>query len=264
VTAQDSLRYGDFTPVIFPHPHPVVSNLLDAACEATSLKNPIRITVLALVIVAVGIALFAVIAGFRVRTEAKSALSDLSGLQQSDDPTAAFEVLKRKYGNRLQPAQGCLPQDCQYLMTISNRSVSVLHLAPYAELRLWYNVYKTSLTLAMVEYRVALPRGNSPVVHVQVGMCAHGCGVRFDVNPHGRSEQMWNGLVDLDTRDTQEERDAAFALNLDCLMMKGRCTDITNLLPRVWSRTGPTAVQSRLMGLSQDLEESHLPTSSYE
>ena len=48
----------------------------------------IRITVLGLVIVAVGFALFTVIAGFKVRTEAKSALSDLSGLQQWDDPTA--------------------------------------------------------------------------------------------------------------------------------------------------------------------------------
>jgi hypothetical protein len=227
------------------------------------LKNPIRITVLALVIVAVGIAMFAVIAGLRVRTEAKSALSDLSGLQQSDDSTAAFEVLKRKYGNRLRPAQGCLPQDCQYLMTISNRSVSVLHLAPYAELRLWYNVYKTSLTFAMVEYRVALPRGNSPVVHVQVGMCAHGCGVRFDVSPHGVSQQMWNGIAEVGTRATRQERDAAFALNLDCLTSMGRCTDISDLLPTVWSRKGPAAVQSRLMGLSQDLEESHRITSSY-
>jgi hypothetical protein len=98
-------------------------------------KNPIRSTILALVIVAVGITLFVVIAGFRVRTEAKSALSDLSRLQQADDPTAEFELLKSKYGNRLQLTQGSLPQDGQYVMTISNGSLSALHLVSYAELK---------------------------------------------------------------------------------------------------------------------------------
>jgi hypothetical protein len=227
------------------------------------MKKPIRNLVLAVVIAAVGLALFVLIAEFRVRREAKSAVDDVKRLQQSDDPTAAFEVLKRKYGNSLQ-GPSCSPRFCQYLLTISNRSLSALHLAPHAELEVWYTVHKTSLVLAMLEYRVAVPRGNSPVVHVQVGMCAQGCGVRFDVNPHGRSEQMWNGLVDFDTRATQQERNAAFALNLSCLTMGGNCTDITDLLPTVWSRTGPTTVQSHLMGLSQDLEESHLPNSSYE
>ena len=214
-------------------------------------------------IVAVGIALFVVIAGFRVRAEARTALSDIRNLQDSDNPTAAFELLKRTYGKRLQPNERCSPEHCQYLVTVSNHSVSALHLIPYAELRVWYTVYRSSLILAMAEYRVAPQSGNSPVVHVQVGMCADGCGVRFDVNPHGLSRQMWNGLVDFDTRATQQERDAAYALNLDCLTSMRPCTDISDLLPTMWSRRGPAGVQSRLMGLSQDLEESHRITSSY-
>jgi hypothetical protein len=227
-------------------------------------KNPIRSTSLALVIVGVGIASFVVIAGFRVRAEAKSALSDLGRLQQADDPTAEFELLKNKYGNRLQPTQGCLPQDCQYVMTISNGSLSALHLAPYAELKVWYSVHRTSLTFAMVQYRAVLPRGNSPVVNIQIGMCAHACGSRFDVNPHGVSGQMWNGFMEVGTTATRKERDAAFALNLDCLTGTERCGDISDLLPAVWNRKGPAAVQSQLMGLSQDLEESHRFTSPYQ
>lgn len=221
------------------------------------MKHPTRNAILALILIAVGFALFVVGSAFKVRTEARSLLRDLGALQKSDDPTASFELLKRKYGSRLQPTEGCLPQGCQYLITISNRSISALHLVPYAEMKVWYTVYGGSLVFAMAEYRVALNGANSPVVHVQVGMCAHGCGVRFDVDPHGVSRQMWNGEVDFDTRATRQQRDAAFALNLDCLTSIERCTDISELLPTMCSRTGRATIQSRLVGLSQDLEESH-------
>jgi hypothetical protein len=223
-----------------------------------------RNAILALIFVAVGFALFVVGSAFKVRTDARFLLRDLGALQKSDDPTASFELLKRKYGSGLQPTEGCLPQDCQYLITISNHRISALHLVPYAEMKVWYTVYRGSLIVAMVEYRVALNGANSPVVHVQLGMCAHDCGVRFDVNPHGVSRQMWNGMVDFDTRATRQQRDAAFALNLDCLTSIKRCGDISDLLPTMWSRTGPATVQSRLMGLSQDLEESQRFTSPYE
>ncbi len=221
------------------------------------MKHPTRNVILALILVAVAFALFVVGSAFKVRTEANSLLRDLDALQQSGDPTASFELLKRKYGRRLQPTEGCLPQYCQYLITISNRSISALHLVPYAEMKVWYTVYRGSLVLAMAEYRDALKRSNSPVVHVQVGMCAHGCGVRFDVNPHGISRQMWNGLVEFDTRATHQQRDAALALNLRCLTSIEGCSDISELLPTVWNRTGLATIQSRLVGLSQELEESH-------
>lgn len=228
------------------------------------MKHPTRNAILALILVAVGVALFVVGSAFKVRAEAKSLLGDLSALQKSDDPAASFELLKRKYGSRLRPTEGCLPQDCQYVITISNRSISALHLARYAEMKVWYTVHDSSLIFALVQYRVELSRGNSPVINVQVGMCAHGCGSRFDVNPHGQSSQMWNGFVQFDTRATRQERDAAYALNLNCLTTGDRCTDISSLLPLVWRRTGAKSVQSQLMGLSQDLEESHQFTSAYE
>ena len=96
------------------------------------MKKTVRSGFVALVFVAVVAVVFVAIAAFRVRSEAKAALTDLRMLQGSDDPSAGFELLKRKYGNELRPTQGCLPQDCQYAMTISNRSISVLHLVPYA------------------------------------------------------------------------------------------------------------------------------------
>jgi hypothetical protein len=82
----------------------------------------------------------------------------------------------------------------------SNKPVSSLRMVPYTDMNVWFTVYKGSLQWAMLEYRTALKGPNSPVVHVHQGMCSHGCGVRFDVNPHGTTQQMWNALVSFDTR----------------------------------------------------------------
>jgi len=38
--------------------------------------------------------------------------------------------------------------------------------------------------------------------------------IRFDVNPHGSTLQKWNGIVELDTRASPEQRHAAIAINL--------------------------------------------------
>ncbi len=124
-------------------------------------------------------------------------------------------------------------------------------------MNVWFTVYRGSLQFTMLEYRTALNAPNSPVIHVQQGLCAHGCGVGFDVNPHGTSQQLWNGLVEFDPSATRQQRDAALAVNLECLTRVHGCRDITDLLPTVWTHTSPGTISSRLIGLSQILEESH-------
>lgn len=199
---------------------------------------------------------FVGISEFKTRRDAAATLDDLKLLGTSKDPTVGFELLKRRYGRKLRPL-GCSQQFCQYKISFSNRSISALQIVPYTELNVWFTVYEQSLQIAMLEYRTALSGPESPVVHVQAGMCGRGCGVRFDVNPHGSTQQIWNGLVEFDTRTTPEQRDAALALNLDCLSRIGGCKDIVELLPRVWTYAGPGTITSRLVGLSQRLEESH-------
>jgi len=73
---------------------------------------------------------------------------------------------------------------------------------------------------------------------------------------------MWNGIVEFDTRATPEERDAALGLNLKCFSMISGCRNIIELMPTVWTQNTQGMISSRLMGLSQQLEESHgQPTS---
>jgi len=221
-----------------------------------------RNTLVVLSVTLIGLCAFVVISAYKTRAEAGAALNEFRELGTSKDPTASFELLRRKYGSKLHAIEGCTQQLCQYEMSLSNGSISRLRVVPYTEMNVCFTVFKGSLQVAMLEYRTALKARNSPVVHVQQGMCAHGCGVRFDVNPHGTSQQMWNGLVEFDTKATPQQRDAALALNLECLARIGGCKDIIDLLPTVWTHNGPGTISSRLVGLSQQLEESHgFPTS---
>jgi hypothetical protein len=188
---------------------------------------------------------------------AKGRLRDFKEVGLSQNPRVQFEALRRKYGTKLRPL-GCTQRLCQYEIDLSNPSIAALRLVPYTEMNIWFMVNQGSLETAMLEYRTALKERHSPVVHVQEGMCSRGCGVRFDVNPHGTTGQMWNGLVEFDTRADSEQRDAALALNLGCFSQLGGCKDIVDLLPSMWAHTESGRISSRLVGLAQKLEDSHM------
>jgi hypothetical protein len=217
----------------------------------------LRNALLGLAVTLIGLCAFAGMAAYKTYAEARAALNEFQALGTSKDPTASFELIRQKYGSKLRAVEGCTQQLCQYEMSLSNRNISLLRIVPYTEMNFWFTVDDRSLQWALLEYRTALRGPNSPVVHVQEGMCAHGCGTRFDVNPHGTTQQMWNGLVMFNTRATPQQRDAALAFDLDCFARIGGCKDIIDLLPTMWMRSGPGTISSRLVGLSQQLEESH-------
>ena len=200
---------------------------------------------------------FVVLSAYKTRMEAQAILNEFRELGASKNPTASFELLRRRYESTIHAVEGCTAQSCQYEMKLSNSAISMLHVVPYAEMNVWFTMYKGSLVWAMLEYRTALKGPNSPVIHVQQGMCAHGCGVRFDVNPHGTTHHVWNGLVEFNTRATPQQRDAALGINLECLARIGGCKDIIDLLPTMWMYSGAGIISSRFVGLSQRLEESH-------
>jgi len=220
--------------------------------------NPTRNMMLVLVVLSIAFCAFVGISVYRTRRDVTAALNEFKELATSRNPTASFESLQRKYGSKLRPNEACNQHHCQYEMSLSNENISELRVVmPYTEMNFWFTVDEGSLQWALLEYRTALRGPHSPVVHVQEGMCAHGCGVRFDLNPHGSTQEMWNGIVEFDTRATPQQRDAALALNLDCLARIGGCKDIIDLLPTMWTHSGPGTISSRLIGLSQRLEESH-------
>jgi len=221
------------------------------------MKNSVRKIIAGLAFLLLSVCAFLCASAYATYHTAIERLAEFKEFGVSKNPTARFEALQRKYGSKLRALEGCTQHFCQYEIDLSNHRVAALRIVPYTEMNIWFTFYEGSLHLAMLEYRTALSGPNSPVVHVQQGMCSPGCGVRFDVNPHGTTQQMWNGIVEFDTRANPEERDAALALNLTCFFRLGGCKDLVDLLPAMWAHTRSEKISSRLVGSSQKLEESH-------
>lgn len=208
-------------------------------------------------------AIFVLVSEMKTSRDAKMLMDELRELSVSSSPNNTFDSFQWRYGRgRFKYSEGCTFHYCTYEVDISNSTIAKLHFTPYTEMKAWFTFDKGQLVLTLIEYRSALKGPHSPVVHVQQGICAHGCGVRFDVNPHGTEKQMWNGLVEFNPNATQEQREAALGLNVDCFHRIGGCKDIAELLPTIWLRTGSDSVTSRFVGLSQRLEESHGSPSS--
>jgi hypothetical protein len=212
--------------------------------------------VLAVVIALILLGGFVGISVYRIRGQATTLLNEFRELGTSTDPTASFTHLKQKYTSQIRRLEGCTHKECQYEMTFSNKALSRLRVVPYTEMNLIFIELDGTLRSVMLDYRAALAGRESPTVHIEQGSFAS-CGTRFDVSPHGTSQQMWSGLVVYDQRATPQQRDAALALSVNCLVRVGGCKDIADLLPTMWSQSSPNTISSRLVGWSQELEESH-------
>ena len=186
--------------------------------------------------------------GYYLRREARSVLEDVSALTLAPDRDAAFAALKRKYGHRLTPLDGCSANMCSYQVTVSNGLLSALFRFPYTELNGRFDQRGKSIVLVMVEYRSAQSNRDSPVVNIQTDFCVNGCG-NFDffyVHPWTQSStpERWNGTVEMGFAAAPELRRAALSLNPNCLTKISGCIDIAQLLPLVWkpSATGVRCV----------------------
>ena len=64
---------------------------------------------------------------------AKERLREFKELGLSKNPTVQFEALRRKYGTKLRPLDGCSQRLCQYEIDLSNESIAALRLVPYTK-----------------------------------------------------------------------------------------------------------------------------------
>jgi hypothetical protein len=221
------------------------------------MKTIAKRIVLAVVAALIVVGVSAGISVYRIRKHATVLLNEFRELGTSTNPTASFERMKQKYTSQIHRLGACTPKACQYEMTFSNMALSRLRVIPYTEMNLIFNEYDGVLRSEMLDYRAAFTDRESPTVHIEQGSFAKGCGTRFDVSPHGTSGKTGSGLVSYDQRATGLQRDAALALNVNCLVRLGGCKDIADLLPTMWGHDSPSTISSRLVGWSQELEESH-------
>lgn len=119
--------------------------------------------------------------GYYLRREAQSVLSDISTLVSAPDHDVAFAGLRQKYGNRLE-SLGCSPRVCSYEVKVNNRVLSAVLRLPYTELNARFDLLDKSIVTAMVDYRSAHSKRESPVVQIQMDFCpaVSRCGDHWD------------------------------------------------------------------------------------
>ena len=205
--------------------------------------------------------MFAVLAGnaANVRRQAKTLIEDLGRLDTVADPKVLLSSLRQKH-RAIFAGEKCDFEACYYEFFTSNRVASTFHLAPRAEISASVILYGNSLRMISVRYTSAVFKTNSPTVYVQEDFCAVRtditCG-HFALNPHGRNvTPTWNGIVELGQLATEEQKRAAWALNLDCVTAFHGCNDISKLLPTIWKLTSASAVSTRVRSTADSIAES--------
>lgn len=178
--------------------------------------------------------------GYCLRRQARAVLDDVFTLTAAPDREAAFIALRRKYGNRLM-LDGCSGDMCSYHLSVSNRFLSTLVRIPYTELNVRFDLRSKLVSLVMVDYRSALSDRTSPIVHVQTDFCVGRCGDLdiFYVHPWTETStaERWNGIVEMGYTTVPQLRRAALSLNTSCLTSIRGCTDLAQLMPKLWETT---------------------------
>lgn len=205
------------------------------------------------------------IAVFSPLWKAKAMLEDFRRLDQTREPYSAFKAFHQRHRAELVNEE-CRGNSCESQFLVSNWFLSTLHLAPRTELRAWMLVDQDKADFFALEYTSSIFKHESPVVHVQEDFCGDRTDIacdHFALNPHGRNvSPTWNGIVEFGQLATKEQKDAAWAINLNCLVAVHGCADIAFLLPSIWRTTGRGVVSSCRRSSADSLAEAAQPLSA--
>jgi len=196
------------------------------------------------------------------RRKVESLLRDVSVLSNSQDPTAYFSFMKRRYARDLQPKDYCTPSRCIYEVAITNKMPYWFRPIPRTGFTASFEIYDGSLIHVLMQYRSSRSDVPSPLVWVQQDIWTNpsiGCNW-IAVDPHGRDvKQTAHGDVDLGRCATPFEKKVALNFDLECMTKLGGCKDISEMLPDVWKRTAPDAVSTRIRTWGDSIAERALP-----
>ncbi len=157
--------------------------------------------------------------------------------EQEQAPTVA--QLRERYGNRLK-LDGCAGSDCAYTVTLSNRYLAALHLAPHTEITSHFWVRDNTVLSNMLDFTTLVEHRDRVVAHVQTDFCDT-CQT-FTIDPWTESSPLnTNGLVEIGNKTPASSRRTALSLNSHCLA-GGDCVTVADLLPTVWRKTADSRI----------------------
>jgi hypothetical protein len=215
----------------------------------------IRIVILVVVVVLIALAGFTCVA-WKARSDARDLLGLLRRMSSDSNPAADLELVKRDFGKKLE--RECRGSRCDYELTISNRPISWTHLLPYSEIKTYFSTSQGSLEFFHVIFRRDLHSGKSSAVHVQEDFSS-GEEAVFFLNPHGRTNELLNGIVEFNRAATPEQKEAALAFSLNCLLKVRGCGSIANMSPRVWKVTATGTIYSRMPSQADAVGDTYAP-----
>ena len=163
--------------------------------------------------------------------------------QQRPNPTIAD--LRQRFGSHLKQVEGCPPSECAYTVTVSNKALSALRLAPYTEMSSRFYVRGDVVLGNMVDYITVLDHRHSIVAHVQIDLCSE-CQT-FAIHPWSESSALdTNGLVEIGSQTSAQHIRTVLLLDTACLTSLGGCKTVADLVPTVWRRTAGGKIACRL------------------
>ena len=153
--------------------------------------------------------------------------------------------LRNRFGKRLKQFDGCPPSECAYTVVLSNRVLAALHIVPYTEMKSYFSVRDGVVLGNMVDYTTTINNRYNVVSHVQIDFCK-GCQT-FAIHPWDQSSPLdTNGLVEIGSEASAQNRRTVLSLNTRCLTKVGGCDSIADLLPTVWQQTASKRIACKI------------------
>jgi hypothetical protein len=152
------------------------------------------------------------------------------------EPSPTLDDLRRHFGGDLQQSATCSSAGCGYEITLSNRILAQVHLAPYSALRSAFWVKDGVLEENTLEVWTRASRERMIVAYADAKYCEQ-CA-EFDVVPcEGPKSEIASGSVRVGSRSTPIQERNAFGFNAKCLTTPKGCGSIAELLPTIWDET---------------------------
>lgn len=201
------------------------------------------------VLIAVGVAAILAIGAFSlyarlVKARANGVLRTAYKLSQQQHNLSIAD-LRQRFGSHLKQVEGCPSSECAYIVSVSNRALATLRLAPYTELSSRFYVRYGVVLMNMVDYTTILDHRHSIVTHVQIDFCRE-CQT-FAIHPWSESTALdTNGLVEIGSRTSSQSIRTVLLLNTGCLTSLAGCKTVADLLPTVWRKTADGKIACRI------------------
>ena len=151
-------------------------------------------------------------------------------LSQRESPPT-LEDLRQRLGTQLRQSATCTDSGCGSEVTLSNRLLSKLRLAPFTALRSSFWVRDNVLEESVLEVWTVSRRGGM-VAYVDAKYCEE-CN-DFDIVPYvGATASVRSGSVSIGSRSRSVDKKTAFGFNTECLSSLRGCASVAELLPTI-------------------------------